>query len=396
MRYLLYGVIIIACMHMAGCVHTHSVVTVDAEGNVERIKTRYRYRIVERSAMDKKMLLDIHTDAFAEFQPDVFNSAGIPVELAEDTITLKKKDQALCILGPLTFWTFPAVETLHENKLLSFKIAYTNGLGMSARTCGHAISSMANNPLPLLISYWGSTGCIKNGQTFSGHNYDMNQIHVDYLIEKRARAYAIAARLKELEDSGRITDLLAAKVMLAHRLSRVLQGNVDYGNVDMCPFEINELENEGDHDFAYRFSLSKKKVGGLTPLDVNEIRNAFHAVIRSIYVMKHWELNPRALAVDFVEFTVTDGHIRGKVVVVTTEVDSVSYDSVSRKGRIAVRVNVNQLDDARRLIRKRIGEFASRSNIVVEGDEIPSGARFYTGSETLKENGILEVDFRTE
>ena len=313
MRYLLYGVIIIACMHMTGCVHTHSVVTVDAEGNVERIKTRYRYRIVERSAMDKKMLLDIHTDAFAEFQPDVFNSAGIPVELAKDTITL-----------------------------------------------------------------------------------NMNQIHVDYLIEKRARAYAIAARLKELEDSGRITDLLAAKVMLAHRLSRVLQGNVDYGNVDMCPFEINELENEGDHDFAYRFSLSKKKVGGLTPLDVNEIRNAFHAVIRSIYVMKHWELNPRALAVDFVEFTVTDGHIRGKVVVVTTEVDSVSYDSVSRKGRIAVRVNVNQLDDARRLIRKRIGEFASRSNIVVEGDAIPSGARFYTESETLNDNGILEVDFRTE
>lgn len=336
MRYLLYGVIIIACMHMAGCVHTHSVVTVDAEGNVERIKTRYRYRIVERIAMDKKMLLDIHTDAFAEFQPDVFNSAGIPVELAEDTITL-----------------------------------------------------MANNPLPLLISYWGSTGCIKNGQTFSGHN-------VDYLIEKRARAYAIAARLKELEDSGRITDLLAVKVMLAHRLSRVLQSNVDYGNVDMCPFEINELENEGDHDFAYRFSLSKKKVGGLTPLDVNEIRNAFHAVIRSIYVMKHRELNPRALAVDFVEFTVTDGHIRGKVVVVTTEVDSVSYDSVSRKGRIAVRVNVNQLDDARRLIRKRIGEFASRSNIVVEGDAIPSGARFYTESETLNDNGILEVDFRTE
>lgn len=313
MRYLLYGVIIIACMHMTGCVHTHSVVTVDAEGNVERIKTRYRYRIVERSAMDKKMLLDIHTDAFAEFQPDVFNSAGIPVELAKDTITL-----------------------------------------------------------------------------------NMNQIHVDYLIEKRARAYAIAARLKELEDSGRITDLLAVKVMLAHRLSRVLQGNVDYGNVDMCPFEINELENEGDHDFAYRFSLSKKKVGGLTPLDVNEIRNAFHAVIRSIYVMKHWELNPRALAVDFVEFTVTDGHIRGKVVVVTTEVDSVSYDSVSRKGRIAVRVNVNQLDDARRLIRKRIGEFASRSNIVVEGDAIPSGARFYTESETLNDNGILEVDFRTE
>ena len=390
MRYLLYGVIIIACMHMAGCVHTHSVVTVDAEGNVERIKTRYRYRIVERSAMDKKMLLDIHTDAFAEFQPDVFNSAGIPVELAEDTVTLKEKDQALSILGLLTFLTFPAVETLHENKLLSFKIAYTNGLGMSARTCGHAISSMANNPLPLFISYWGSTGCIKNGQTFSGHNYDMN------LIEKRARVYAIAARLKELEDSGRITDLLAAKVMLAHRLSRVLQGNVDYGNVDMCPFEINELENEGDHDFAYRFSLSKKKVGGLTPLDVNEIRNAFHAVIRSIYVMKHWELNPRALAVDFVEFTVTDGHIRGKVVVVTTEVDSVSYDSVSRKGRIAVRVNVNQLDDARRLIRKRIGEFASRSNIVVEGDAIPSGARFYTESETLNDNGILEVDFRTE
>ena len=88
--------------------------------------------------------------------------------------------------------------------------------------------------------------------------------------------------------------------------------------------------------------------------------------------------------------------IRGEVVIVATEVVSVYYDSVSRRGRIAMRVHVNQLEEARRWIRNRIGELALRSNIVVEGDRVPANARFYTGSETLKENGILEVEFRTE
>ena len=387
MRYLLYSAILLAHVHMTGCVHMHSVVTVDVAGNGERIKTKYRYRIVERSPLDKKMLLDIYTDKFAEFQPEVFDTTGIPVELSKDDVTIKEKDQTFYILGPLTFWTFPAVETLHENKLLSFKIAYTNGLEMLARTCGRAVSAIANNPSPLLIYNFSGAGCIENGQMFSGHNYDMTQIHIDYLVEKRAKAYAIAARLKELEDSGRISEVLAVNVMLADRLSRASHGHT-------CHFEINDLEHEGD--FSYRFALSNKKIDGMTLLDVNNIRNAFHAVIRSLYVMKNPGLNPRSIAVDFVEFAAADGHIRGKVVFVTTEVERVSYDSVSRMGRISARVNVNQLEDARRWVRKKIGELASRSNIAIEGDRIPSDAKFYTGSETLKENGILEVEFRTE
>ena len=187
MRYLLYSAILLAHVHMTGCVHMHSVVTVDVAGNGERIKTKYRYRIVERSPLDKKMLLDIYTDKFAEFQPEVFDRTGIPVELSKDDVTIKEKDQTFYILGPLTFWTFPAVETLHENKLLSFKIAYTNGLEMLARTCGRAVSAIANNPSPLLIYNFSGARCIENGQMFSGHNYDMTQIHIDYLVEKMSR-----------------------------------------------------------------------------------------------------------------------------------------------------------------------------------------------------------------
>ena len=85
----------------------------------------------------------------------------------------------------------------------------------------------------------------------------------------------------------------------------------------------------------------------------------------------------------------------GRVAVLSISPESLKYDSTSRKGIIRVRIGEGQFEDARRWIRRNLGALANRSNVVIVGDVIPQGARFYSEREEMRA-GILEVSFRTE
>lgn len=384
MRVFIHLAVFAAVICMAGCTHTHSVLTVDVDGKYERIKTKYRYNC---------------SPCYLSWQPDVFGSDGIVIEIESPVETLKKHDNWTGILSVFTFLTFPMVETIHEHESWTFRIASANGCDMAVRTCGQAVSAMANNPLPLLIFKWGDDGCIGNGRTFSSHSYEtMRGAHVDYGLKERVMAYALAVRLKELEDSGTINDAFVANAMSAQKVSWVGKAlkwrNEKTLKVGESVLEIVEFESDADSDFAYRFVLSRK--GRVLPSDYGKVREALRSAVRSQYSMKHPDVNPRSLVVDFVEYAMTNGRIEGKVAVLTLETESLAYDSVTRKGRIAVRVGVNQLEEARRWMRKNIGELAVRSNILIQGDKIPTETIFYVENETLRENRLLEMEFRTE
>lgn len=377
--------IIIAVACMTGCMHTHSVVVVDADGGHELIKTKYRYSGLP---------------CFEIWQPEVFGPDGIEIERGESVATLKEEGGGWTfVLSALTCWTFPVIETAHEHETESFRVAGTNGFDVMFCKCGSVVASIANTPLPLLFHNWRGDKCFGNGRTFSCHKYgEAMGTYIDYNLQQRAEAYALAVRLKELEDAGKIDDELVAKAMFAQLVTKV-GGMLKWMNGQLhkrgiVNLDIAEFNSETDRDFSYRFLLSQ--TGRLHPAHFGAIREAFRSTVRSLHSMKHPDVNPRSLAVDFVEYSVSNGQIRGKVEVLTIETESLSYDASTRKGRIAVRVGVNQIDEARRWMRKNIGELAARSNVMIKGDEIPAGAIFYSGNESLHENGLLEMEFETE
>ena len=60
-----------------------------------------------------------------------------------------------------------------------------------------------------------------------------------------------------------------------------------------------------------------------------------------------------------------------------------------------MRIRDGQFEDARRWVRRNIGELARKSNIEIVGDAVPDGGRFFSGREEMK-NGILKVSFTIE
>ena len=89
------------------------------------------------------------------------------------------------------------------------------------------------------------------------------------------------------------------------------------------------------------------------------------------------------------------GTVSGRVTVLSISPESISYDSHRREGVIRVRIRDGQFEDARRWIRRNLGELARKSNVEVTGDVVPKEGRFFSGREEMK-NGILEVSFTIE
>ena len=103
-----------------------------------------------------------------------------------------------------------------------------------------------------------------------------------------------------------------------------------------------------------------------------------------------------SLFVDFPEYELDNGKIMGRAVVLTISVTSLAYDPSTRQGKLAVKVNANQYEEARKWIRKNIETLARDKNIALTTGEIQPAAKFYLGREELKDGNVLEIEFKTE
>ena len=147
--------------------------------------------------------------------------------------------------------------------------------------------------------------------------------------------------------------------------------------------------------FSYVFALRRIGDEGITFADYSVVRSVFRSAIRTHYASLHPDINPRTLEIDFTDYTLKAGTVSGRVAVLSISPESLSYDSRTRKGIICVRVRDGQFEDARRWIRRNLGELARKSNIEIVGDAVPKEGRFYSEREEMKD-GILEVSFTIE
>ena len=127
-----------------------------------------------------------------------------------------------------------------------------------------------------------------------------------------------------------------------------------------------------------------------------KIQQEFREAVKTDYAESFPGVKKDSLFVEFSKYKLDGGKIEGRAVVLTISVASLSYDPITRKGKLAVKVNANQYEEARKWIRKNIETLARDKNIALTTGEIPPAAKFYLGREDLKDGNILEIEFMTE
>lgn len=397
----------------SGCAHVHTIVSADVKDIGERVKTKFKYKIGYKYAdrykqcdfmLKAPMLSDLRLadwwmvdeqlmKDFEKWQPDVFGADGIPITLGEEQVvkegTGERKVGLSGVLSLLSCFIVPMVETSHTHETWPFHINGESGKRISLEGCVYTDGAFGWSPLRWLFCWWGRDTCYPGKRKFDSHVMNSGSFpFVDDEVKKRAMAYGLAVRLKELEDSGQIGNDTAVNAIAS--LETIAKTSFE------APVEIAQCENTKGKDFEYDFVVRSKGGGKLKLVDYERIRRAIRVAIVNTYCMKHPGINPRSLVTDFTSYTMGGECVKGRVSLLMIEVNSIFYDAAKRTGRMSAKIGAYQFEDVRRYIRSHIEELATRSNIVIVGDSLPVGARFYTGNERLSEDGMLEVEFKTE
>ena len=90
-----------------------------------------------------------------------------------------------------------------------------------------------------------------------------------------------------------------------------------------------------------------------------------------------------------------NGRIEGRAAVLTIAPVSLSYDANTRRGKLSVRFNAGQAEEARAWIRKNIETLARDKNIALTTGNPPPEAIYYSLGEKI-EGDVMEIEFKTE
>lgn len=396
-----------AILFTAGCFNGRIVMSTDAKDSGDVIRTRYRYRIVSE---DKNQYVITKTQRFSTLHPDVFSEDGIPIKISTKNTMNKKTGESTTLLPNITLGLVPSVKTSHLHSMNAVFIEGTQVATVDMCAQKGEAQTMLPFPTPLLFFIGDGEPCFSSGRVFRKRCSDMSSQYTDGIsMTEETMAYGIASRLKEAEDAGVINDTLVARW-------RTVQSVADVGTLlnkivkdeqmrrgqksastdaNKALFDVVRCDTEKGKDFAYVFNVRRKGGAAVSLADYGLVRTALRSAIRTHYVSVHRDINPRTLEIDFTECALKGGAVVGRVAILTISPESLSYDEHRRTGVLRVKIGPGQFEDARRWIRRYLGTFANKKNIVLKGDALPQGARFFSEDEKMVD-GVLEVSFRTE
>ena len=160
-------------------------------------------------------------------------------------------------------------------------------------------------------------------------------------------------------------------------------------------YKIISCERDSRDAFSYSFVLELKDDDN-SLRTFRDIQQEFRSVLREDYVESTPGMENQKQYVDFPEYSLENSKIIGRATILSITPVQMKYDPNTRTGRLAVKVNANQYEEARKWIRKNIETLARDKNIALVTGEIPPAAKFYLGKEELKDGNVLEIEFKTE
>ena len=411
------------CMFIAGCMQYTGVYTLPVEDMGEKIEThnkykiadwgwRYEGKIVKASKMcqgDNAALEDWMRDLasiFYQSQPKTFSVDGIPIEICQDSIgeTMEETGRWTLLFSLSSAFILPCYTK--EEKLWNYDVALfpnNNNAELSFAMDAKETTAISLSPIALLMPMDEYSPKPEKRNFIVKRTRALGNME---LLNKRmeAFAYGVAVKLKELEDSGKnFAGEKKEEVVKGKEYSFLKtenpQKNVSAtttGNNESSPaYNILMCKRELGNDFSYRFELELlEKNNSLRTF--RAVQREFRQAVKDDFTESTPGVNRNELYVEFSEYELNNGKIIGRAVVLTISVASLAYDPNTRTGKLAVKVNANQYEEARKWVRKNIETLARDKNIALVTGEIPPAAKFYLGREEFKDGNILEVEFRTE
>ena len=394
----------------SGCVQCRVAAVPEIPDVIDQIKTKYTYRLIKPYEL---------RESFEKIYPEVFSSlpSSIPILIQEGNYRsdVSGGDFAWAAINGFLLagscFTFPLITSDGRHVTYTVKIGgydsssetfefyrLDNRSGSLIGPAGLLFSYGEPKNLPRGRKFWRSYSMIFAGDNEIAKNKEENETLVN-----RALAYGVAATLKRLEDEGKVNAVKFQKMGAHKRLSvnPPVVKSVDSGimankDAGKSYYKILSCERESGNDFSYAFALKLTEEAQSSLRAFRSVQNEFRNALKEDYMEVFSHSDPRSLYVDFPVYRQNEDRIEGRAVVLTIAVVALSYDPNTRKGILAVRVNANQYEEARKWVRKNIETLARDKNIALTTGEIPPAAKFYLGREELKDGNILEVEFRTE
>ena len=381
-----------------GCHSYRDSATVDVRdiGNV--IETKYRYRLVGVNIAGDKCDEVLNNDLVKGKFPSVFSDAGIPFEVVYPSFATPEFSGGWTFLINLCSLTLVPSYSC-ESKQHECRLRFVEDTSVGTRfhiLLRQETAESAYFPtglIPLSDApesdgkkiFWNAyKGSLINTEGEKLHTSRSlastlgNFIYDD--MSKYAFAYGVAARLKELEDGGQIDAMLrkleAAKTKAPkHRVIR--------------------FSREAGSDFTYSFAIEIEKM----PIDPDKVKSTvlqeFGESVKDEYVETFPGVKQTSLVVCYSGVEMVGKMMQGRAVVLTIKPLSLSYDANTRRGRLSVRFNPGQYEEARAWIRKNIDTLARDKNIALVTGQIPPEANYYLLGEKIDGN-VMEIEFRTE
>jgi hypothetical protein len=161
-------------------------------------------------------------------------------------------------------------------------------------------------------------------------------------------------------------------------------------------YRITSCTREEGSDFIYKFAL--ELTGEVAdPLQAFlDIKQKLRAYVRDMYAGANDVRDISSIRVDFRNESIAGNNISGRAIVLTITPVALNYDANTCRGKLSVRFNANQYEEARAWVRRNIETLARDKNIALVTGEIPPNARFYSLGESLKDGNVLEIEFKTE
>ena len=162
------------------------------------------------------------------------------------------------------------------------------------------------------------------------------------------------------------------------------------------PYSIESFARESPDGHSYRFSLV---LASDVVVDLNvsrRIQTELREAVRADYLGGNGTApaTASALRIEFPEYTVANGKIQGRAVVMTVELIDFAFDSTTHSGRLVVKSDPKQFEVARNWVRNNIASLVKDKDVSLLS-RFGVQPRFSIEDErTFADEGRLEVSFR--
>ena len=218
-----------------------------------------------------------------------------------------------------------------------------------------------------------------DGEIASIPNYSAAGV-MERKLQQQALAYAVAVKLKEFEDSGKVDALLQSKK----------------ASESTAPLHrVTKLDRVAGKDFSYLFEIELQQSSEDRKAAFASVLSDFMKSLREDYQESHQNADASSFVVSFANLKQDNLRIGGMASVLTIKPIALSYDANMRRGQMSVQFGSGQEAEARDWVCRNIKTLVRDKNIALTSNRLPPEAK-YQILDVIVAGNVLKIRFKAE